>query len=294
MRTDPSTGPAATPSRLQLRKVPAADGGAWVRRGIQVFLRQPLGFAALFASFMFALFVLQQFPLIGILLVIALVPQVSLGFMTATRRALAGQFPGPRVFVESLRGPRPQVVALVQLGLAYAVGVVVIVFLAGHFDGGALKALMASLAAADKSPQAVTVQLGESSLWFGLLLRLALASALSVPFWHAPALVVWGGQGAAQSLFSSTVACWRNRGAFAVYALVWSALVLAVGAGGSLVFGLLGQAQWFAFAAVPLSLMLTTVFYASLWFSFADCFSAAGADADGPPPPLSPLAEKRP
>ena len=118
------------------------------------------------------------------------------------------------------------------------------------------------------------------------MFRLGLAGLLSVPFWHAPALVLWDGQGFAQALFSSTIACWRNRGAFLVYSVAWTALVISVGTGGSLVFMLLGQAQLFALAAVPMSLLLTTVFYASLYFTFADCFATDEPAAPAIPPPL--------
>ena len=55
----------------------------------------------------------------------------------------------------------------------------------------------------------------------GLLLRFGLLGLLSVPFWHAPALVHWDAQGAAKSLFFSTIAVWRNKGAFIVYSLAW-------------------------------------------------------------------------
>ena len=54
-----------------------------------------------------------------------------------------------------------------------------------------------------------------------LALGLGLAALLSVPFWHAPALVWWHGQGLAQSLFSSTLACWRNKGAFTIFGVAW-------------------------------------------------------------------------
>jgi hypothetical protein len=63
---------------------------------------------------------------------------------------------------------------------------------------------------------------------------------------------------------------------------VWFALIMVFGMVGSLVFALLGQAQLFAVAAVPLSLIFTTVFYVSLYFTFADCFVASDAE----PPPL--------
>jgi hypothetical protein len=265
---------------MKLRTVPARQGALWVRQGFQVFFKQPMAFAALFAAFMFAVFVFALLPVVGTVLMLALLPLVSLGFMIASRMAMGGQFATPRVFIEPLRAPKPQVIAMVQLGLVYASATFVIMFLSDQVDGGAFDALMDAMPGAQSAPQVVAAKLVEPGLWFGLLLRLGLAGALSVPFWHAPALVYWDGHGCAKALFSSTIACWRNRGAFAVYSLGWFALIMAVGAGGSLIFGLLGQAQLFALAAVPMSLLLTTVFYASLYFTFADCFTTD--EAGGP------------
>lgn len=279
----PST-PAVTLNRMKLRSVPAGRGALWVRQGFQVFFKSPMAFAALFAAFMFAVFALALMPLIGTMLVLALLPLASLGFMIASRMVMQGQFATPRVFIDPLRAPRPQVIALVQLGLIYAGATVAVMFLSDRVDGGAFEALMDAMPGAQSSPQAVAARLADPGLWFGLMLRLGLAGALSVPFWHAPALVYWDGHGCAKALFSSTVACWRNRGAFTVYSLGWFALIMAIGAGGSLLFGLLGQAQLFAVVAVPMSLFLTTVFYASLYFTFADCFSADEADALPPAP----------
>jgi len=264
---------------MKLRTVPARQGALWVRQGFQVFFKQPMAFAALFAAFMFAVFAVALLPLVGTVLVLALLPLASLGFMIASRMAMAGQFATPRVFIDPLRAPRPQVIALMQLGLVYAGATVAIMFLSDRVDGGAFEALMDAMPGAQSAPQTVATRLADPGLWFGLMLRLGLAGALSVPFWHAPALVHWDGHGCAKALFSSTIACWRNRGAFTVYSLGWFALIMAVGASGSLVFGLLGQAQLFALAAVPMSLLLTTVFYASLYFTFADCFSADEAVA---------------
>jgi hypothetical protein len=74
-------------------------------------------------------------------------------------------------------------------------------------------------------------------------------------------------------MFSSTLACWRNRGAFLVYGLTWFSLILGFGILMSVLFALIGSPQLFALAGVPISLIVTTVFYASLYFTFADCFS---------------------
>ena len=79
-----------------------------------------------------------------------------------------------------------------------------------------------------------------------------LGSLLAVPFWHAPALVHWGGQGVAQALFSSTLALWRNKAAFVVNMLLWAGLLMAVTSLVTLVFSLVGLAQ-----AAPIVLMAT-------------------------------------
>ena len=121
-----------------------------------------------------------------------------------------------------------------------------------------------------------------------------LGSALSVPFWHAPALVHWGGQAVGQSLFSSTLAVWRAKGAFLVYGLGWLGCVTAFAFVGALVLGLLGQPQWAGLIGIPAGLVLSAVFYISLLFTFNDSFGGspvqaeaaeAGGDGAAPSPP---------
>jgi hypothetical protein len=269
---------------MRLLTVPARQGAVWVRRGFQVFVRQPLAFSGLFIAFLFVVFLLTVLPLLGPLLVLALLPIGSLGFMIATQGSLRGRFPLPRVFVEPLRAGRSRAIAMLQLGLIYAVCSVAIITLSDTIDGGALEALMDLLAQGKATPDSVAQQLGEARLQFGLIVRFGLAALLSVPFWHAPALVHWGTQGVAQSLFSSTLACWRNMGAFSVFGLVWLGVVLAFALLANLLALLLGQAQLVALLAMPASLILSTIFYASLYFSFADCFELPGAPRTEPTP----------
>ncbi len=257
---------------MKLQTVPARHGALWVRQGFRVFFKHPMAFAALFAAFMFAVLVLALLPLVGPFMVLALLPLVSLGFMLATRIAVEGGSPTPRVFIEPLRVDRFRRLAMLQLGLIYAVTTFMVMWLSDLVDGGAFEALMDAMPAGQTKPETVAAKLDAPGLALGLLLRFGLAGLLSVPFWHAPALVHWDGHGCAKALFSSTLACWRNRGAFAVYSLVWLALILVFGMVGSLVFALLGQAQLFALAVVPMSLVFSTVFYVSLYFTFADCF----------------------
>jgi len=271
---------------MQLQQVPPRQGALWVRRGFQVFGKQPLAISGLFAAFVFGVFVLSLLPLIGPVLLLAVLPLVSLGFMLASRRVLEGQLPTPKVFIEPLRAGRPRQRALLQLGVVYALCSLAIIWLSDTVDGGALDALMQALGDPKAGTEAVQQQLADPRLEAGLALRFGLATLLSVPFWHAPALTHWGGQGAAQSLFSSTLACWRNKGAFLVFGAVWAGLVLGFALIANLVFGLLGQPQLVALAAMPASLLLSTIFYASLYFSFADCFLTPVSDTPSTPQEL--------
>jgi len=114
-----------------------------------------------------------------------------------------------------------EMLSLVKLGLVYAAATWAILFVSDLIDGGALDALIEAQAAGDTPQDVMAARLGDPRLEMGVLLRFALLGLLSVPFWHAPALVHWDGQTAGKSLFFSTVACWRNKGAFVVYSVAW-------------------------------------------------------------------------
>ena len=268
---------------MKLQTVPARQGALWVRQGFSVFFARPMAFAGLFAAFMFAVLVIALLPLIGLLLVLALLPLGTLGFMIATRESLEGRMPTPAVFLVPLRGDKRERMALLKLGLVYVVCAFAVTALSNLADGGAFEALMDTLPAGQGTPEATAAKMADAGVGAGLLLRFGLAALLSIPFWHAPALVHWHGHTCAKALFSSTAACWSNKGAFALYACAWFAAIMLFGTLTALIFELLGQAQLLTFVLAPMSLILSTVFYASLYFTFADSFSV-----DEPSPSTTP------
>ena len=69
-----------------------------------------------------------------------------------------------------------------------------------------------------------------------------------------------------------------NRAAFAWNGLLWMAIVLSLGLGLGLLTSLLGIGQMLPLLAVPMGLFLSTVFYASLYFTFVDCFMSSTPD----------------
>jgi hypothetical protein len=286
---DTATGPVTSHDAKRLMKlltVSAGRGVLWVRSGFRVFFTKPLAYSALFAAFLFGALLLLLVPLVGPLLMLATLPLVSQGFMLATKGMLAGKTPLVGVFTEPIRGSRPQAIVMLKLGLIYAAGSLFIMWLSEWVDGGTFNALQEAMTGQTADTERLEVLLADPRLSTGMLLRLFLASALALPFWHAPALVHWEGQGPAQALFSSTIACWRNKGAFTVYALTWSVLIVLFGVLINSVFILLGAAKLVPIAATAGGLMFTTVFYASLYFTYADCFegqAAPGVGTDEPP-----------
>ncbi|MBL8350556.1 MAG: hypothetical protein JNL87_09595 [Burkholderiaceae bacterium] len=264
---------------LRLHPVAPRQGLRWVRQGFALWARRPLAFVGLFMVFLFAILLLMALvPVLGGALGMALLPMLSLGFMIASRSALSGGPVHALQLVEGLRQPdRRQRKAQWLLCGAYALASMVVITSADWVDGGLFEALqreMAKGSGGTASPELEAI-LADPRLLQGMLVRVGLAGLLSVPFWHAPALVHWGGQGALQALFSSTVALWRTRGAFTLYLLGWAGAMLVVAGGVALLGSLLGARQTLGILTLPIGLIFSAAFYVSLWFSFADTFGAA-------------------
>jgi len=264
---------------LLLKQVAPERGLQWIRSAFALFARKPLAFTSLFVAFLFAALLASMIPVLGAVLLLMSLPLLSLGFMIASRSALGGGAVNPGQFILPLRGGRPQLRALLLLCAIYGVATVGVMTLSEWVDGGSFERLQDLLAKGESAQAEIEALLGDPRLTWGVITRFGLASLLSVPFWHAPALVHWGAQGAWQALFSSTLAIWRSKGAYLIYALAWSALVGLFGVAAALLFGLLGQRQMAGFLALPAGLFFSTIFYVSLIFSFDDCFGEAGAAA---------------
>jgi hypothetical protein len=204
-------------------------------------------------------------------------PAASVGFVLASEAVLAGRAPSPALLLAALRGPRPRTVVMLQLGLAYAMAALLAMWLIDLADPG----FRASLAEFIKQSQGATEpQLPDGDVQGGVLLRLLMTLPVTLLFWHAPVVAHRSNVGVAQALFASVVACWRNRGAFALYGLAWAVLPALLALVLTALLSFIGLAQLAVLLLVPLLLMCSTAFYASLHFTVADCFAF-----DEPPAP---------
>lgn len=262
-----------SPQKIRLRPVAAGRGAVWVRQGFAVFFARPLAFTGLLALLLFCMLLTRLLPMVGPFLFDASLPLMSLGFMLAAQDTLQGRSPSPGVFVRPLRVDRQRRVELLKLGALYAIGVFAAMLAAHWIDGGKMAALRVEMMDDEFAMEALQARLNDPQLMSGMIWRVALTALVSLLFWHTGALVHWGGQTAAKALFFNAVALWRTKGAFAVYALVGVGLAFGFTLIGTLLLALSGQPQQLAGPLfMPGMLMFAAVFYASLFFTFADSF----------------------
>lgn len=270
---------------LVLKAVQAGQGMRWIGDALRLFARRPLSFMALALVPGTVTSLLPYLPLPLAAPVIFALPLLSLGFMVAAQSALLD---GPlhlRLFIEPLRGSASRRNALLKLCAGYLALLALAALIASGFSGDAFEQLRQldrqspeSNAKAEALTPAISLGLGVMLLLYGLI---------SVPYWHAPALVYWGGQGARQALFSSTLAMWRTRGALLVYVFGWVGLMLAVLMAAAVlggVFASQGATGLVALIAVLLTSAVCAVFYISALFCFNDTFGGALAAPAGEPP----------
>jgi len=258
---------------LKLQSVATRQGWTWARDGARLFLRRPIAFSSMLLLFLLVGGVWMALPLVGVA-ALATFPLLSLGFMVASRSVLRGGPAHPGHFIEPLVGPAARRRSLLVLCGLYGVGALGVVLITGWLYGDAMDLLRQAIAEHGPSSEEAARATADPRISNGLLGFALMGTALSVPFWHAPALVLWGGQGVWQSLFSSTLALWRAKGAYLVYGLAWTGASMAFSLVVGLVAGALGARSSIVLLVPALAITLSSAFYVSLWFSFVDCFGS--------------------
>lgn len=262
---------------LALRTLPPRAGLAWVQQGIATCARNPLGFIALLVVTTVGFNLIASLPLVGPAIALMAMPFVWLAYMRATRLTLGGQRFGLQVLADIWRVPAPRRQALVQVSGMYVAAmlasfiVVLLVYRNGP-DAGLIGKLMQAMQ--EQRQEDFEALVAGGRLWIYALLLGSLVSVVSLVFWHAPALAHALGMRPGKALFFSAMACWHNRGAFAVYGLAWGALGFVVMTVSALAGQLLQSPAAAALIAAPAMALLMAAFYASLHFSTADCFQA--------------------
>ena len=257
---------------MKLNIVPASRGAQWVKLGVQTFFRQPLALSGLFFIFLAVMSVLNVLPVIGSVLAFVLMPGVTLGLLAATREASNGKFPMPTILITAFRTGAQQRRFMLVLGALYTAGIVIILCCTPLVDGGNFAKLMllGQVPSAD-ARQAMDFQ-------FAMLLASTLNMPLTLLFCHASALVHWHGTPPVKSLFFALAAVAGNFRAFVVYGLVWMGVFLGFGIIMSMLVVAIGGVEAVAAMAYPAALLLATMVFASIYFTFQDSFELTPGD----------------
>jgi hypothetical protein len=283
--------PPPAPVKIRLRSLKPTAGLFWLRRGLRTFFRRPGGFVGLYLFVMACLIVSMMLPPAVALVAITLLPLLSLGFMLATEDVQNDLPLRPTVFWAPLAmGPAARR-SLLAIGFVYLAASLGLMYFADFIDGGEARRWMETLMTPrtdGKMPELPPL----SGIGTAVLMLKTFGMALvSIPLWHAPALVHWGRQGAPQAMFSSVVSIWRTRAAFSVFVLGWFAvffLFTAIASIGGAIFGAVAM----SLVAMTGLVALTAAFYVSNWFCFVDTFEITStaayrtlmADTDHPAP----------
>ena len=251
-----------------------------MRTGVRDFRRQPIGFASQMGLLVMLTGLLLALPGIGLVLVLALLPGLSAGWVACTEAARRGERVSPARLLSPFVGPDRAAIAL--LGLMHAALAWGVLALVSWADPDFRELWLAAMGT-DMSDEAR----GEAmvSLQQGMLWRVTALVPIVLAFWSAPVIAVKDHASAPKALFGSLVTSFHHLGALSLYGVSW---VLA-DIGLSLLMGtalaVAGASQWAFVLAMPASLFFCAAFYASMLASIEGCLRFD--DAIETPPVIS-------
>jgi hypothetical protein len=263
---------------MQLLEVPAKEGYVWFRQGIWLFRKNPLTFLMLLFVYLLTAQLAIFVPLIGIIALLVVTPGISVGVMTACREIIQNKRVLPTVLLAGFRANGPQARRnLLVLGGIYAGLVFVLSLIAGSIVD--MRELLPILIKSEE-PSAEAVR----KLYYALLIGAGLYTPIAMLFWFAPLLSAWHDIPPVKAMFFSWVACWRNRGAFFTYAVLFAMLLVAIPFFVEAAFAALGAETILSFLVTPYSLLVMAVLYCSFYATYRGCFNVP-PQADASPAP---------
>nr|WP_315489016.1 BPSS1780 family membrane protein [uncultured Rhodoferax sp.] len=257
---------------MKLNLVPASSGAQWVKLGMRTFFKQPLALSGLFFIFLAVMSVLSVVPVVGNAVAFVLMPGVTLGLLAAARQASDGKFPMPTILVIAFRTGPLQRRRMLVLGGLYTLSMVLILCATPLIDGGGFAKLMLL----GQAPSAEARQ--EIDFQLAMLFASGLNMPLTLLFCHASALIHWHDTAPVKSLFFSVAAIAGNFRAFVTYGLVWMGVFFGFGMVMAVLVAMLGSPEAVAAFAYPAAMLVATMVFTSIYFTFQSSFDFTPGD----------------
>lgn len=154
-------------------------GLEWVKLGVRTFWRQPIALAALFFLCMAGMSLISALPIVGTIVALTLLPTFSLIMMVAAAEVWSNRVPTPVLIWHILRQGKERLAALATLGVCYAVGFGLVMFLSSLVDGGEFARVYLGLAPLSQElAQSASFQ---AAMWTACLLYLPLSFLFGTP-----------------------------------------------------------------------------------------------------------------
>ena len=249
---------------MQINMLPAGAGFSWLREGMRLFGRQPIGLPAMVVVYLMMLLAPALLPIVGIAISGVLAPFASVGLLTVCRDVAAGRLPTPMAFAQPFK-PTPARAQLLRLGIINAILLLVV-------------ATLATLLAPEppSSPPQTLSELPLDALLMQLLLYLPVMAVM----WFAPVLAGWHTMAPGKAMFGSVVACWRNFGALLIFGVAAGAFTLAVSvAAVMLLTAVVSSREMLSIVLAPLALILMSIVQASLYPMYRSIFTGNAAES---------------
>ena len=251
---------------MKLNSVEPKEGYTWIRQGIWLFKQNPLGFLMLVFMYVFAAQLAVIIPVIGVLAVLLLTPTLSVGFMTACRKAIQKERIRPMVYLVALQSGIIIRKNILLFGLVYAGLFLLLSFILSllvDFE------LLLPLLTSDKPITPEALRQVYLIILFGAILYIPIGMLM----WFSPVLVAWADMSVPQALFSSCLACWSNKAAFFLYLSIWSVILIAIPLTVGMIFDALGLGQAASFVSAPISMAGLTIMHCSFYATWKACFT---------------------
>jgi uncharacterized membrane protein len=228
------------------RPVPAGRGWSWIVEGFELFKRQPGAWIAIIIIAALVFIGLALIPFLGSLAGMVLAPVFAGGLVYAAREQDEGR---DLAISQLFAGFRDRFGALLSIGFIYLGVTLAVALVVGLATGAGLWTLLGSGAdPAGVAGAGLTILLA-------FLVMMALLLPVFMAMWFAPALTLFHGQGPAEAMKASFLACLKNIVPFLVYSVILFLLAFVA----SIPFGL----GW---------LVLGPVMAASLYTGYRDIF----------------------
>lgn len=257
-----------------MRIVAAKNGWTWLVRGFALFRKNPPMWLFLVFTYWLAVALLGQIRYLGPAASTVLLPAFSVSFMVMCAVLEHGGMLRPALLISGFRSVPS---TLIFLGVLYLLSILGVLGIASVADAGEL--LLWVLSGREPAEEA----LADGSVSLAMLIASLAATPVLMAFWFAPVLAAWNRIGAAQSLFYSFFAVWRNWRAF----LVYGAALLAAGATlmaavTVLAVVLRGRLDALRSFALVFSLLTLPTLFASFYASYRDIFPENAVPAEPP------------